>query len=293
MSESPDLDALAAKFDGNHPEVVKEPEVIEEEVEEEIDDTPAGFKTLEEYVADGGDPEMYRGKKAYEAEHNRIEENKLLRTEMRSIKDNTRLAVEALGEWKADQTKVLREQLVAELEEAREEEDLNKALAAQTKITELDNAPKPAAAQQPENPVIQAFRVANPLINPGDDRFNAEFTTDVEAIYNGIVNQLNQGGRVNLTDGQMQRALTKAMKDTKELHIGLFESPKNKRITPANPNRRASRSTTKEGKVADYVLKNPRNPANADAASQIKNLLKDKYGDDVANAFEKNLMGDD
>ncbi|MGI9251822.1 MAG: hypothetical protein ACR2PR_11630, partial [Pseudohongiellaceae bacterium] len=59
------------------------------------EEDPPGFKTFEEYVADGGDPDNYVGKKAYEQHYSRIQDNKALRGEVKGLQETVQQTMEA------------------------------------------------------------------------------------------------------------------------------------------------------------------------------------------------------
>jgi hypothetical protein len=249
---------------------------------------PPGFKTYDEYIADGGDPDMYRGKKAFEAEHTRIDENKRLRKDVRGLQDTVQQTMEAVTDWQTVERGKMRKELDAQLKKNREDEDLDGALATQKEIDELDDEPEPGPAPTEEHSVIQDFRDANPMLDADHDDFDQDFNDDVEAFYNGLYQQLSYGGRKKVSDGQIKRALKRALKEANELHEieapgqGQGDEPgesrrNNRRGRQQNrSNRRAGSQRTSTPKAEEFVIDNPRNARQANAAPEVRDMIRDK-----------------
>jgi hypothetical protein len=186
-------------------------------------------------------------------------------------------------------------------------------VAAQKKLDKLDDTPTPAA--RPEHPVITDFREANPMLDADSEDFNEELNADVEAFYNTLATQLGQGGRRELSESQITRCLRKALKDAHELHGEVKppadedetpgESPRNTRGRGATPRRRA-RQTKARAKAEDFVLENPTNARQRNAAPEVRDMIKEKAvaagkkaglndadakkrGDEAAQRFEESL----
>ena len=244
----------------------------------EGDDLPPGFKSYEDYVADGGDPARYRGSQAFSDEHDRIEENKRLRKEIKGLNTTVQQTMDAVTDWQTQERTKIRKELEADLNTAKEAEDVDGAIAAQQELDKHDATPaaaaEPAEAQHEEHGAIMDFREANPLIDQGSDQFNAEFNADVEAFYNATAEQLSMNGRRQLTDKQIQRCLGKAMKEARDLHADLFESPRNNR-----QDGKQTRGKRRQGardpapKAENYVINNPRNPSQRNAASDVRDSI--------------------
>lgn len=278
---------------------------------------PPGFKTYEDYVADGGDPDMYRGRKAYEAEHNRIDENKTLKRELKGLKSTVQQTMDAVNSWQETERGKIRTEVEAELHEAMENEDPKAAVAAQKKLDAIDDTPDPAPNQREENPVIQDFRAANPILDGDSDNFDQEFNADVEAFYNGMYAQLSYNGKREITDGQIKRCLRRALKEAQDLHEiepeprgraddnPRGESPRNQRRGNPRSQRRAQQ-TPRTAKAEDFTIENPRNPRQKNAAPEVRDMIHQKalnqalksgksekdakaYADGEAKRFEESL----
>ena len=66
------------------------PEQVEQEEVQQTEETQEnhGHKTLEEYVAGGGDPEMYRGKKAFDQYYERNQAFQRIEKENKTLAKN-------------------------------------------------------------------------------------------------------------------------------------------------------------------------------------------------------------
>ncbi len=291
MSEAEfDIDAAAGEFDAGKDDLpladVEELDADGNAIDPGGDDLPPGFKSFDEYVADGGDPDMYRGRKAYEAEHNRINENKDLKRELKGLKGTVQQTMDAVNEWQSTERKKIRTELEAELHEAMENEDPKAAVEAKEKLNELDDAPSPQPATGEESGVIQDFRAANPMIDADSEQWNEEFNADVEAFYNGMYAQLSYNGKKKLTDGQIKRCLKRAMREAEDLHdieppagkadaSARGESPRNSR-QPGQRQQRGRRTRQQQAKprAEDFKIDNPRNPRQGNAAAEVRDMIK-------------------
>ncbi len=252
-------------------------------------DNPPGFKSYEEYVADGGDPDMYRGKKAYVAEHERINENKALKRDVKSLNQTvkqTAAAVDSLVDQARQQT---RAEVEAELAEAIENEDPKAAVAAQKKLDGIDDTPA-TQTQHVEPGPIADFRDANPIIDRDHDDFDPEFNQDLTAIYNDLAWKHSNGDKVQLSERQVNRLLKKAMKETMELHemeptparaapADDGEPDESARNTRTQGTRRARTASKREPeqRAEDFKIDNPRNGRDHDASGVRDMIHKTAY----------------
>lgn len=294
MAESAGFDLDKAEREYNEARAaVGEPagEPTDDELDEAAtgNEAPPGFLSFEEYTAQGGDPDMYRGRKAFEAEHERIDENKRLRKDIKGFQQTVQQTMDAVNEWKGNERTKMRAEVEASLHRAMEDEDPQAAIDAQKKLDAIDDAP---AVQKPEHPVITEFRSAHPALDEASDDFDRELNADVESFFNNLAEQLSLGNRRQLTDGQVTRVLRKSLKDAYELHgktddtdgtddmdddKPTGESPRNTRArgTKATPRRRASRQPAKP-KAEAFVLDNPMNERQTHAASEVRDTIREK-----------------
>jgi hypothetical protein len=251
---------------------------------------PPGFKTYEEWVAEGKDPADFRGENAYKKQYDALKE-------VRELKDAMTHVVDGMQTWKQQQSDVMAQQVeqartnaVAELEQAKEDDDLDAALVAQNKINDIDS--KPAATQV--NPVISTFASKNPIIDPNNAQYDAEFHQDMIMIHNGKLDQLLGGDRSRageLTESQIERVQNLAFKQAKELHGDKFVSPKNGRRTPASPAQRPTKPGGTPVSRLSQVKGNTKNPRDTSAANDIYEILKAK-DPKAAETFAKNVLGE-
>ena len=259
---------------------------MEETEEEPIDDLPPGFKSFDEYVSDGGDPDMYRGRKAYEAEHTRIDENKRLRKDVKGLQSTVQQTMDAVSDWQSTERDKMKRELQAELHTAKENEDVNAAIDAQQRLDKLAEEPQ-RVQQDIEPPVIQQFREDNPMIDSASDDYDEEFNGAVEGFYNTIYNQISQNGHRRVSDNQVQRCLDKAMRDARDLH-GLnepnrtltddppTESPRNLRKRGQRQPRRQQQSRQPiTARAEEFKIDNPKNGRDTSGAG-VRDMIREK-----------------
>ena len=146
-----DVEDPAPVVDDHQPDVV------------EPKDNPPGFKTYDEWVADGGDPDEWQGKKKYEDHYNLIQDTKSLKSEVKSMNDLLRTTVEATTEMNKREYERGMAEAKRELDQAMEAEDVTAVAAAKDKIAELKPPKEPTAPQV--NPVHAEFFQSLSLIH--------------------------------------------------------------------------------------------------------------------------------
>ncbi len=256
------------------------------------DQKPPGFLSYEEWVEKGKDPADFRGEKAYKAQYESLKE-------VRELKNSMSQVVDSVETWKKQQNEQMEIQIdqakvdaAADLEKAKEDEDMSAALAAQEKINKLDNQSRPA---QSINPVIADFATKNPIVDSGSTQYNPEFHKDMITIHNNKLDQILGGDRAkasNLTPGQVTRVQNWAFKQAKELHLEKFVSHKNTRMSPTAPRQRASQSKGDVNSRLKSITGNTKNRMDASPANDIYNILKDR-DPAAAETFAKNMLGDE
>ena len=265
-------------------------EIIEDNPDDDPKDKPPGFLTYDEWIEKGKDPADYRGENAYKAQYDSLKE-------VRELKDTMSHVVDGIETWKQQQNDQMAEQVeqaridaVAELERAKEEEDLDAALLAQDKINKIDSKPQPVQV----NPIISDFARKNPIIDTQSTQYDAEFHQDMIMIHNGKLDQLLGGDRSRageLTPQQIERVQKMAFTQAKELHQDKFVSPRNKRTTTAQPNKRTTQTNTSVKTKLKDIQGNSKNPRDTNAANEIFDIINAK--DPVAAAkFAENLTGE-
>ncbi len=308
MSEAEfDIDAAEAAYNEGREDAGDPPPADDGNIDDGAGDPP-GFKTFEEYVADGGDPDDYVGKKAYERHHARIQDNKGLRDEVKGLRDTVQQTVDATNTMLEQSEARIRVEVEEELRQAKEDEDVSAALGAQKKLDDMDSAKavrqqQAATTQQGEHPEIAAARQATPMLDATSDQFDAEFNEDVESIFNSYA----QKG-LTVSDSQVKRVLAVAVKEAKALHAEKFESTRNNRQQQKGGERQQRRAAAGDQTptAESYVIDNPRNPRQKNAAPEVRDMIREKAenaarkagksdaditkaGKEAATKFEKSL----
>jgi len=260
-------------------------------MEQEQEGKPPGYISYDDWVAKGKDPADYKGENAYKAEYDRIKE-------IRELKDTMNQVVSGVESWQQQQSEQMAEQVEqakldarAELEQAKTDDDLDAALAAQEKLSSLDN--KTAAQPMKVNPLLTGFASKNPIIDPQSSQYSAEFHQDMIMIHNGKLDQLLGGDRSRageLTPAQIERVQSMAFTQAKELHSDKFVSPKNRRTTQTAPSKRQAAKSNDSSRLSQ-VKGNSRNPRDNNAANDIYELLKAK-DPKAAETYAKNVLGE-
>jgi hypothetical protein len=314
-----DMDAAEAAYNAGRqedaPEGLSQPPGEEDDLpladvdEINADDVPGelppGFKSYDAYVKDGGDPDMYRGRKAYEAEHTRINENKALRDEVRGLNVTVQQTMEATQQVLSQTEARVRQEVEGELQLARENDDVDAAITAQNKLNQIDTNVEqrqaPAAQPKGESPAITAYRAKNPLIDSASPQFNQEFNTAVEKAFNNFARQGLTG-----SPAETERALKASMGAAQTLFPELFESPRNGRQQSQQRQRQRAPQGDNVPKAEDYQIAKPRNPRDVNAASDVRETIRasainnakkrglneadqTKAGNKAAKDFEKSL----
>lgn len=232
-----ELEAEVARFKSGDQVEVEETEETEEiteeleeheEVEEETEEgDPPGFVPYEDWVAQGKDPDDWRGKNAFKREYERIQKNRESESKNKELLDKMDSLVNLFESEK--QTAVERaraeerERFEREVAEAKENMDVDRLEELYKNKPDTEVAPQEFVEPEP----IANFRKANPIIDPSSPQFDVDF----EAAMTGLVNnELSRyGSAVNETI--IKRVMDKAYKDVRELFPEKFESPKNNRKT--------------------------------------------------------------
>lgn len=293
-----DIDAAGAQFEQSKQERRAEEQQqlplmeVEEEDEPHPDDVdgnkgPPGFKSYDDYLAAGGDPDMFRGKKAYVDEHHRIDENKRLRSDVRGLQTTVQQTMDAVSEWQTTEREKMRREIEGELHTAKENEDVDGAIDAQQRLDKLEAKPTTPAPRQ-EIPAIVQFRENNPILDVSTDDYDEDFNQSVEGFFNNLYGQLSQNGNRKVSDGQVKRCLNKAMVDARAFHgieehqeepedNNRGESPRNQRKRGAPRQRRSQQSSrqTTTPKAEDFKIENPRNGRDTSGAG-VRDMIHEK-----------------
>ena len=299
MSNQQEIDAALDQLDiENEPveqpveEIEEHEEVqeVEEQQEEKQENPPGYIDNLDDWVAAGKDPDLFKGKKAYEAEYERIQELKELKQTMQTV-------VQGVGEWKEQQKQTMAQQLeqaksdaMADLERAKEEVDIDAAIAAQNKINEL-NQPQQQVYQP--NPVLTEFYQQNPILDKSSPQYDDEVFKDASMYQSAILDELTGGNRqIQLSESQIRRSLNVALTKAKALSPDKFVSRRNeRRAAPAPVKKNASKQGVDYVSRLKTVRSNSKNARDTNAANEIYEMLKAK-DPKAAETFAKNVLGE-
>jgi len=288
-----DLAALKAQYESDNPEdemvddqqeddlADVDSELDENNQEEQHDEAPPGLKTYEQWIAEGRDPEKFKGRKAYEAEYKRIQEVKELKTSVKGMAETLKATVEAIAERETKAEARHRRELEAALSEAKEVGDVDAALDATNQLHELNNAPKQQARR--EHPVISGFIEDNVILE------SPEIKSEFQRIYNGKLKADGVGAHDVLSEAAIKGYLRSAMEGVKSIYPERFVSQKiNRGAPPRGKIVPASKAVDVTQQLRGYKVVDA-SSQNKDAALDIYNsLLKTSPG--AAKMFAENLL---
>ncbi len=251
--------------------------VVEPIVEvDEVNVNPPGYiDNVDDWVAAGKDPKLFKSPELYTAEYERIQEIKDLKETMQTV-------VDGVGEWKEQQTRTMALQLqqakdnaAIELETAKEDDDIDAAIKAQKKISDLD-IPQPGVYQP--NPVITKFYSNNLILDKNSSQYDQEVFEDTAMFQKSILDRLTGGDQtIQLTESQIQRSLVLALKDAKALSPDKFVSPRNTRkAAPSTPRTNVQDKGGNFASRLKSVKSNTMNKHDTSAGVDVYNMLKAK-----------------
>ena len=287
------LEQLKAEYEELPAEEVAaiEAEVIEEapaeeapaeEVPAEENDAPGYIDNLDDWVAAGKDPDDFKGKNAYKAEYDRIQEVRELKANQKEMSETLRATVEAIAERESKSEARHRQELETALNQAKEDGDTDAALDAADQLHELDRAPKPQGKQ--DHPVISEFLSSNAAL--ADSEIKSEFAR----IYNGKLKADGVSPTEELSPQALKGYLAASMNSVKTLYPDKFVSPKKARqAAPKAPTRPANKTVNIEQALRDYKVDGV-SSNNSNAALDMYLSFK-KTNPKMAEQFGKNILG--
>ena len=291
--DNEELAALAAQYEA---EDIEEAEIVAEEVEEaeeaaeveeaedaeEASENPPGYvASYEDYVAAGNDPEKFKGKKAYEAEFQRIQQVKELTNSVKTMERTLKSTVDAISKRDEMTAAQHRKELEAALRTAREDGDIDAALDVHEQLQTLRAAPK----QQQENPVIGEFFSNNPVLE------SPEIKSELARIYNGKLRADGVGRDEQLSDAAMRGYLRASMDSVKAIFPDKFTSPKISRATkPQLKVKPAAKTLDIVSALKSYQVEGA-SSKNQDSALGIYRMMEKTQGKEAADTFAKTLLG--
>jgi hypothetical protein len=250
--------------------------------EDDSEDSPPGFKSYDEWVESGKNPEDYKGKNAYKAEYERIQEVKELKTELKGMNSTLQDTVKAISQREEASEVRHRKELEAALAQAKEDGDTDAALDAQEQLHSL--RPEQVAPQAPrENPIISTFIGNNSALESED--IKGEFAR----IYNGKLRADGVRPEDQLSESAINGYLKSAMDGVKSLYPDKFKSQRADRASVP----RTKKKPVKPKQDVERGLKNLKisglEGRNENAAIGIYNTIKRNSGEEAANRFAKKM----
>lgn len=251
----------------------EETEVIEEE-EEALDANPPGFKTYEEWVADGGDPDDWQGKNKYSQHYDLIQNNKEVRSEIKQMNQLLKTTVEATTDMQTQAYKRGLQEAKSDLQKAVESEDVDAVMAARDKVDAITNS-KPTAQTQ-VNPIHSDFFSNNQIVDTNSDQCNPELRAEFERIYNGRLRNDGVAPDQQLPAETIHRYMKAALTSAKSLFPDEFESPRNSRRTTITKNGKRPVAKKKAGDVVNNVKIKTKNPRDTNAFKDVYEAIKER-----------------
>jgi rubrerythrin len=175
---------------------------------EEIDevDEDQGFKSYEQYIEEGGDPEFYRGKKAYLQQKKVIQEIKEMKAKTKQIDD----FMFEQEKRHAKETERLLKQIESQKAEAKADLDFERYDALEQQRQDLQGVQ--TKVNQGEPIVIAQYRKTNPELDPQSLKFDPVHNAAFSAAFNAIAMQTEQRLGRPVTDAEVQELLEETSK---------------------------------------------------------------------------------
>ena len=290
----PDLQALAAQYDAEDAEevvLIEEVEEIKEEVDleeseviEEVEEegNPPGFiDNLDDWVAAGKHPDDFRGKKAYKAEYDRIQQVKNLENSFKTMQETLKSTVDAVAKREEITHEQHKKELEAALATAKDDDDVDAALDAAEKLNDINSAPK----QRAENPVIGDFFNNNPALE------SPEIKSEFARIYNGKLKNDGVTPDEQLSQAALKGYLKASMDSVKAIYPDKFVSPKiNRQTAPKIKAKPARVKVNVEDALSKYKVDGA-SSKNSGAPLGVYRMLKESAGDEAAKNFAESVLG--
>jgi len=266
--------------------IAEEPEVIKEVIKDPIEEpeNPPGFLSHADYVEKHGNDDRWRGKGAYSAEYDRIQDNKELRGEIKQLGDVLQVTVDASKDMQTREYERGLAEANDRLDAAIEADDVTEVLKARDEIDNL----KPLVVQPQGNQLHDRFFSANPVLDTNNQQYNQEFRAEFERIYHDRLRADGVGVDQQLTERAVNGYMRQALESTKGLFPELSESPKNSRSTTQTTQRRTQ--TKADPTTALKEIKSSKNPRDTSPAMDMYNeLLSRPDGEKHAKAFAERM----
>lgn len=224
--ESGNVSKEAEEVEHDEVELVESEEVHADESTTDAEEAgdPPGLLSYEQWVAEGRDPEKYKGKKAYEAEYKRIQSEKELKLQVKALETTVKAIADKASEREAKIEARHRAELEKALSEAKEIGDVEAALEAKEQLHELNS--NRTRQESLMHPVISGF------INDNAVLANDDVKKEFERVYNGKLKADGVGVNDQLSEAAIKGYLRSAMDSVKSIYPDKFQSPRINRVAP-------------------------------------------------------------
>jgi len=260
------------------------PEQVEQEEVQQTEETQEnhGHKTLEEYVAGGGDPEMYRGKKAFDQYYERNQDLQRIQKENKALANNVNKVLASQKEMLQSKYEEKITGLEAKLEKAHEDMDTKQAVKIQAQITKAEvkrdealneQVQQPAQVPQSHTEEVQYFREDYPVLDQQSADYDAELDRAVSSL---VDSQYNPA----MTDREVRRLMKSSLKQVKA------NTPKY--------NQKQAKKPAKTGQPSKKSVKPSKEAALSkldDNARGLYNYFIENNDKAAADEFLKNVSG--
>jgi len=200
-----------------------------------------GYKDYKTYVDEGGDPDMFRGPKAFMDYREMKDKGKEKYANLEGKMDDM---VTHFAQATTQQKEAHRKELDKALAEAKEDSDIDKYAEVSKEIQELEKTPQ--KIEEPQ--VVRDFRKSLPELDLVSDKFNKSFNASVEMQVNQkSLSQSQKLGR-QLSDLEMSVIMNEVVDEVKPDFPHLFKTRKRK-----NPPKQGD-GPSKGDKKADPLL---------------------------------------
>ncbi len=231
-----------------------------------------GWLPLDEYEANGGNPEMWRAAGAF---NQFFDERKKFDGEIKGMKQSMQKLTDGFNTLTAQQRDKHKRDLEAALETAKNNVDVEGVQSITSQLSEIDKVEsqeQEVPKQQGEMDIVVNFRQSNPVL----DMASAEFNPDINAAVEGAVNRrvmamAKQGQEIN--DDVAMRLMREELKRVQDTFGG------NKKRTPP-PTNNPKRGGTQKSAVEQL----------SPEAREIYDIIAKSQSKEAAEEFAKNQL---
>lgn len=229
-----------------------------------------GWKEHQDYIDNGGDPDMWRGSKAF---NDHYDQKQSSREKLNKMEGTIERLATNFTKSQEQQNKKHKSELESALKQAEEDLDITKFKEVQKELNDIDETPPTPVS---EHDSIQKFRSQNPHIDKASSSFNPSMNAAIESMANNkIVELTNQYGR-GLSDMELNTVLNDSLNAVKTDFPNLFTNRKVK-TPPKQANIDNKKTSTKDpmqglDEISVAIYKDLKDTNPKAAAVFIKNI---------------------